>query len=136
MTKKKIPAGEALVKLIGGAKNIYDNVEHLLRWTDPCGVEALLDGVWYPAIPVEKIEYYEHTEPETRLMTKDECRAWACSADALGWMVKLSEDSGWAYPTCHNYIYAIGKYQRQRIGKDGKMIGEPEGFTVPAEDEE
>ena len=58
--------------------------------------------------------------PKKRLMTQEECRRWACSKEAKGWMVRYcdKESEHWNFPREVIYVSLIAPYQRAKILSD------------------
>ncbi len=108
-------------------------------WTERCinGVELRADTCpictpdgWYAYCAIK-------VESKKRLMTKDECLAWACTEGSSGWQVSLSK-SEWKTLGFYTFCTLQIKDYRRRTVKwnDGKpTYGEPEKFEIEVIDD-
>lgn len=99
-------------------------------WIGPYHVLELRSGYHQTFCPQDGSvgRSFTHTKPYNaptrRPMTRDEVLAWACSADALGWVVRHSD----GYPYCPQRVHydsSTNDYTRSRASATGDYKWEP-----------
>lgn len=79
--------------------------------------------------------YTEPQPPKMRPMTRDEILAWACSAEALGWVVREDDDDATIRPPQYfAYLHESTHYTRSRASATGDYKWEK--FEVEVADEQ